>query len=72
MSESDELCCSKCNNIMEKGYIYPQGFINWTNNNYPNPHPEDEQIVKIKMSLKLNKKKAYRCQRCKMVIFQYD
>jgi hypothetical protein len=69
---TSEMRCPKCDNAMEKGYIYPQGFISWSNNNYKNQHPDDEKIVKIKMSLNLNKKEALRCKDCKIVTFQYD
>jgi len=71
MEESYDINCPKCNQKMEQGYIYSSQRICWTDNDKAQLFAGDESLVGPPV-LKMKKLAAYKCDNCKIAIFEYN
>jgi hypothetical protein len=64
--------CPKCHREMTKGYVYAERRFKWSDN----PRKaffsiEDETILPINLGWTHKKRTGYRCEECKIVMFEY-
>lgn len=70
MERSYDISCPKCNQKMEKGYVYSSHRICWTDNDKAQFIAVDETLVSF--GFKIKKLAAYRCENCKIATFEYN
>jgi uncharacterized Zn finger protein (UPF0148 family) len=74
MGRLDNLSCPICGREIERGYIFSTREIAWTEDGksrlIPSLYPHETLVHSL--GLKVEKATAYRCDQCRIVLFQYD
>jgi hypothetical protein len=67
---SADLKCPACGGLLQKGYIQAPRGIYWDTEKHKFEVFISEEIVSS-WSITMPNRKAFRCQKCKLVIFNY-
>lgn len=72
MKKLNNASCPKCEQQMKNGYVYSTRQIFWSTDGKSRIFDfQGETLVELPL-LKSKKVPAYRCEDCKIVIFQYE